>query len=99
MLRWAHGDDVPPGHRPAGPLFRRWYDAYVDVLARAHLRAARPALTKESAASSEAVDALNERYGRTVVGFGHCGDASNPAAGYAGAKIAYGRIPDLEDFR
>ena len=36
MLRWAHGDDVPPGHRPAGPLFRRWYDAYVDVLARAH---------------------------------------------------------------
>ena len=25
--------------------------------------------------------------------------ASSAAAGYAGAKIAYGRIPDLEDFR
>ena len=50
MLCWAHGDDVPPAHRPAGALFRRWYDAYVDVLARAHLRAARPALAKESVA-------------------------------------------------
>ena len=39
MLRWAHGDDVP-AHRPAGALFRRWYDAYTDVLARTHLRAA-----------------------------------------------------------
>ena len=49
MLHWAHGDDVP-AHRPAGALFRRWYDAYVDVLARAHLREARPALAKESVA-------------------------------------------------
>ena len=48
MLCWAHGDDVPPWHRPAGALFRRWYYAYVDVLAWAHLRAARPALAKES---------------------------------------------------
>ena len=50
-------------------------------------------------ALSAAVDALNERYGRTVVGLGHCGESSGAAAGYAGAKIAYGRIPDLEDFR
>ena len=50
MLCWAHGDEVPPTHRPAGPLFRRWYDAYTDILARAHLRAARPALGKESVA-------------------------------------------------
>ena len=48
---------------------------------------------------SAAVDALNARYGRTVVGLGGCGEASGAAAGYAGAKIAYGRIPDLEDFR
>ena len=54
---------------------------------------------EKARALSEAVDALNERYGRTVVGFGHCGDASSAAAGYAGAKIAYGRIPDIEDFR
>ena len=53
---------------------------------------------EKARALSAAVDALNERYSRTVVGLGHCGDASSPAAGYAGAKIAYGRIPDLEDF-
>ncbi len=50
MLRWARGEVGWPAHRPAGALFRRWYDAYVDVLARAHLRAARPALAKESVA-------------------------------------------------
>ena len=49
MLRWALGDDEIV-HRPAGPLFRRWYDAYTDILARTHLRAARPALAKESVA-------------------------------------------------
>ena len=49
MLRWAQGDDEP-AHRPAGALFRRWYDAYTDILARTHLRAARPALAKESVA-------------------------------------------------
>ena len=54
---------------------------------------------ERAAALSEAVDALNERYARTLVGLGHRGDASSAAAGYAGAKIAYGRIPDLEDFR
>ena len=52
MLRWARGDDVP-AHRPAGALFRRWYDAYMDVLARTHLRTVRPALAKESAAPGE----------------------------------------------
>ena len=54
---------------------------------------------EKARALSEAADALNERYGRTVVGLGHCGDASSAAAGYAGAKIAYGRIPEMEDFR
>lgn len=44
---------------------------------------------------SAAVDAVNRRYGRTVVGYGQCGDPG----GYTGAKIAYGRIPDWEDFR
>ena len=50
MLCWAHGDSVHPAHRPAGALFRRWYDAYTDILTRTHLRAARPALEKESVA-------------------------------------------------
>ena len=49
MLRWAHGGDEP-AHRPAVALFRRWYDAYVDILARTHLREARPALEKKSVA-------------------------------------------------
>ena len=44
---------------------------------------------------STAVDAINGRYGRTVIGYGQCGDPG----GYTGAKIAYGRIPDWEDFQ
>ena len=39
-------------------------------------------------------DTLNRRYGRTLIGYGQCGEPG----GYVGAKIAYGRIPELEDF-
>ena len=42
-----------------------------------------------------AVDAINSRYGRTLIGYGQCGEPG----GYVGAKIAYGRIPELEDFQ
>ena len=42
-----------------------------------------------------AIDALNRRYGRTLIGYGQCGEPG----GYVGAKIAYGRIPELEDFQ
>ena len=62
MLCWAHGDDMPPAHRPAGPLFRRWYDAYVDFLTQMHLRAARPALAKESVAPT----APGKRSGQSI---------------------------------
>ena len=41
-----------------------------------------------------AIDALNSRYGRPLIGYGQCGEPG----GYVGAKIAYGRIPALEDF-
>ena len=41
-----------------------------------------------------AVDAINSRYGRTLIGYGQCGEPG----GDVGAKIAYGRIPELEDF-
>ena len=34
MLRWARD----PGSAPAATAFRFWYDAYLDVLARAHVR-------------------------------------------------------------
>ena len=44
---------------------------------------------------SSAVDTINGRYERIVVGYGQCGDPG----GYTGAKIAYGRIPDWEDFQ
>ena len=42
-----------------------------------------------------AIDAINSRYGRTLIGYGQCGEPG----GYVGAKIAYGRIPELEDFQ
>ena len=67
MLRWARGDDVP-AHRPAGALFRRWYDAYVDVLARAYLRAARPALAKESVAPAAPGKPCGPREGIELAG-------------------------------
>ena len=77
-----------------------WLDRLAAVQGRQGELFQRTGPAREKAqASSVAVDALNERYGRTVVGLGHCGDAASAAAGYAGAKIAYGRIPDLEDFR
>ena len=46
-------------------------------------------------ALSAAVDSIHRRYRRSVVFFGNCG----PPEGYTGAKIAYGRIPALEDFQ
>ena len=46
-------------------------------------------------ALSAAVDSINRRYRSTVIGFGNCA----PPDDYTGAKIAYGRIPDLEDFQ
>ena len=52
---------------------------------------ARPRVVRLTAA----VDAINGRYGRTLIGYGQCGDPG----GYVGAKIAYGRIPALEDFQ
>ena len=42
MLRWARGETGRPAHRPAAAPFKCWYDAYVDVLARTHLRMAWP---------------------------------------------------------
>ena len=50
---------------------------------------------RSGAVLTATVDAINGRYGRTVISYGQCGDPG----GYAGAKIAYGRIPAWEDFR
>ena len=89
-------------HGEGGGLFRVqvWFDRLRAVQGRQGELFERTGPGRERAAAlSGAIDALNARYGRTVLGFGHCGDASSPAAGYAGAKIAYGRIPELEDFR
>ena len=41
-----------------------------------------------------AIDALNSRYGRNLIGYGQCGGPG----GDVGAKIAYGHIPAAEDF-
>ena len=42
-----------------------------------------------------AIDALNTRYGRTVVSVGPW---APPAGGYAGGKISFTRVPSAEDF-
>ncbi|HUZ91929.1 MAG TPA: type VI secretion protein ImpB, partial [Methylocella sp.] len=43
----------------------------------------------------EAIDALNRKYGRTLVSIGPW---IPPPGGYAGGKISYTRIPRAEDF-
>ena len=54
-----------------------------------------PDARRRLARLNDAVDSINARYARTLVGYGGCA----PPGGYAGAKIAYGRIPRLEDFQ
>ena len=56
MLRWARGETGRPAHRPAAAPFRRWYDAYLDVLARTHLRMAWPELKERPASRRRAED-------------------------------------------
>lgn len=45
--------------------------------------------------ATAAIDALNRKYGRTLVSFGPW---TPPPGGYAGGKISYTRIPRAEDF-
>ena len=54
-----------------------------------------PGSRQRMADLSAAVDAINGRYARTLVGYGECGTPD----GYTGAKIAFGRIPEWEDFQ
>ncbi len=44
---------------------------------------------------TRAMDSLNERHGRCVI---HLGPRAKMPGGYAGAKIAFGRVPDAKDF-
>jgi DNA polymerase-4 len=44
---------------------------------------------------TDAMDALNARNGNCVISLGI---RKEPPGGYAGAKIAFGRVPDLNDF-
>ncbi len=46
-------------------------------------------------AATTTMDSLNEKYGKAVI---HVGTRPNLPGGYAGAKIAFGRIPDKRDF-
>ena len=45
---------------------------------------------------SDIMDTLNKRYGGTKI---YLGPRYEPPGGYAGAKIAFGRVPSLEDFQ
>lgn len=50
---------------------------------------------RDREAITSAIDALNARYGRTLVSVGPW---TPPPGGYAGGKISYTRIPAAEDF-
>ncbi len=47
------------------------------------------------ASVTHAMDTLNNRYARTILSLGPW---VQPPGGYAGGKIAYARVPDMEDF-
>ncbi len=47
------------------------------------------------ASISDAMDKVNRRYAKTIVSMGPW---CPPPGGYAGGKIAYSRVPDMEDF-
>ena len=84
--------------RPHAVLFRITvsFDRFMPAGAvQIELPFGEPDHRQRMAGLSATVDAVNDRYGRTVVGYGQCGDPG----GYTGAKIAYGRIPDWEDFQ
>ena len=49
MLRWARGEAGRYAHQMAAASFRRWYDAYLDILARMHLRMVLPKLENDPA--------------------------------------------------
>lgn len=51
--------------------------------------------TRRNEALSDVIDALNARYGSNTI---QLGTARQPPGGYAGTKIAFGRIPALGDF-
>ncbi len=53
------------------------------------------AARRKAEAVTGAIDALNGRYGRTLVSVGSW---TPPPGGYAGGKISYTRIPSAEDF-
>ena len=68
--------------------FEQWTDSLFDsAKSRAQRRRWDTLMT--------AMDGLNSRYEKCVVSVGV---REEPPGGYAGAKIAFGRIPDLEDF-
>ena len=53
------------------------------------------ALRQKYERASGAIDALNSRYGRTVISHG---EWKPPSGGHVGGKISYTRIPSAEDF-
>ena len=90
---WAELD----GARPHATLFRIAvsFDRFMPSgEVQLELPFGEPDNRQQMAGLSAAIDTINGRYGRIVVGYGQCGAQD----GYTGAKIAYGRIPEWEDF-
>ena len=69
------------------PVGQRTGDMFEDSTAHAG--------TRKWDALTATMDSLNEKHGACVV---HLGPRAVPPGGYAGAKIAFGRVPDAGDF-
>ena len=71
---------------------RREEDESLDLLVWAQSGAGR----ERADILTDLVDSLNDKHQRSVISFGlH----REPPGGYAGAKIAFGRVPDLKEFQ
>ena len=96
-LTLAPGREPTPTAAPGGHAGRHRFLNVLPHLDTPPARTLSQSSVQENPRAQEpaAVDAINRRYGRTLIGYGQCGEPG----GYVGANIAYGRIPELEDFQ
>jgi DNA polymerase-4 len=66
-----------------------------EIHVQADLFAPRPSMRKRHEAVSQAIDRLNRRFGRDTVLVGMTASQEKSATG---TKIAFTRIPDMEEF-
>lgn len=92
---WNHAQMMVPAKGPIFQIGVTLYDLSPADARQVDLFYNDDAARKKWEAATRAVDALNSRYGQTVISLGPW---QPPEGGYVGGKISYVRIPDQQDF-